>query len=74
VAVQPVEGKLAAIFVADIAGYSRPRGRDEARTLARFKACRIIISWMIAPRRCRFSGPQGKAHLPNGLRLPGLSG
>ena len=73
-AVQPVEGKLAAIFVADIAGYSRPRGRDEARTLAQFKARRIIISGPIAPPRRRISGPEGMAHLADGLRLAGLSG
>jgi hypothetical protein len=32
--VQPVERKLAAIFAADIAGYSRLLARDEAGTLA----------------------------------------
>jgi adenylate cyclase len=30
---QPVERKLAAIFAADIAGYSRLMGRDEVGTL-----------------------------------------
>jgi len=74
VAVQPVERKLAAIFAADIAGYSRPTGRDEARTLAQFKACRIIISGLIAPHRGRISGPEDMAHLADGLRLAGLSG
>ena len=73
-AVQPVERKLAAIFAADIAGYSRPTGRDEARTLAQFNACRIIISGLIAPHRCRISGPEDMAYLPDGLRLAGLSG
>jgi hypothetical protein len=74
VAVQPVERKLAAIFAADVAGYSRPTGDDEARTLAQFKACRIIISEPIAPHRRRISGPEGVAHLPDGQRLLGLSG
>jgi adenylate cyclase len=74
VAVQPVERKLAAIFAADVAGYSRPKGRDEARTLAQFKACRIIISGLIALHRGRISGPEDMAHLPDGLRLAGLSG
>jgi hypothetical protein len=74
VAVQPIERKLAAIFAADIASYSRPKGRDEARTLAQLKACRIIISGLIAPHRCRISGPEDMAHLRNGLRLAGLSG
>ena len=73
-AVQPVEQKLAAIFAADIAGYGRPKGGDEARTLAQFKACRIIISGLIAPHRDRISGPEGMVHLPDGLRLAGLSG
>ena len=73
-AVQPVDPKLAAIFTADIAGYSPPKGRDEACTLAQFKARRIIISGPIAPPRRRISGPEGMAHLPNGLRLAGLSG
>ena len=38
VPVDPVERKLAAIFAADIAGYSRLMGLDEAGTLARLKA------------------------------------
>jgi len=74
VAVQPVERKLAAIFAADLAGYSWPKGCDEARTLAQFKACRIIISGLIAPHRRRISGPEHMAHLRDGLRLAGLSG
>ena len=73
-AVQPVERKLAAIFAADLAGQGRPKGRDEARTLAQFNACRIIISGLIAPHRGRISGPEDTAHLPDGLRLAGLSG
>ena len=73
-AVQPVEQKLAAIFAADIAGYGRPKGGDKARTLAQFKACRIIISGLIPPHRRRISGPQGMTHLPDGLRLARLSG
>ena len=73
-AVQPVERKLGAIFAAEVAGYSRPKGRDEGRTLAQFKACRIIISGLIAPHRGRISGPEDTAHLPDGLRLAGLSG
>jgi adenylate cyclase len=34
----PVERKLAAIFAADIAGYSRLMARDEIGTLGRLKA------------------------------------
>ena len=63
VAVQPVERKLAAIFAADLAGYSWPTGHDEARTLAQFKACRIIIRGLIAPHRRRISGPEHTAYL-----------
>jgi TolB-like protein/class 3 adenylate cyclase len=40
VPVQPVERKLAAIFAADIAGYSRLMGADEEGTLERLKALR----------------------------------
>ncbi|HXO91401.1 MAG TPA: adenylate/guanylate cyclase domain-containing protein, partial [Stellaceae bacterium] len=37
---QPVERKLAAILVADIAGYSRLVGLDEEGTVARLRALR----------------------------------
>ena len=73
-AVQPVERNLAAIFAADLAGYCRPKGRDEARTLAQFRARRIIISGLIALHRGRICGPEDMAHLPDGLHLAGLSG
>lgn len=73
-AVQPVERKLAAIFAADVAGNSRPKGRDEGRTLAQLKACRIIINGLIATYRGRISRPENMAHLPEGQRLTGLSG
>jgi len=51
VPVQPVERKLAAIFAADIAGYSRLMARDEIATLARLKACRAIVDGLIATHR-----------------------
>jgi adenylate cyclase len=51
VAVQPVERKLSAIFAADIAGYSRSMSHDEIGTLARLKACRVIIDGLIATHR-----------------------
>lgn len=35
-----VERRLAAILVADVAGYSRLMGRDEEGTLARLTVCR----------------------------------
>jgi class 3 adenylate cyclase len=43
VPVLPVERELAAIFAADIAGYSRLMARDEVGTLTRLKARRAII-------------------------------
>jgi len=49
----PVERKLAAIFAADIAGYSRLMEHDEVGTLARSKACRAVVDDLIASHRDR---------------------
>ena len=57
--VHPVERKLAAIFAADIAGYSRLMARDEVGTLARLKACRAIIDGLIASHRGRIFSTAG---------------
>ena len=57
--VQPVERKLAAIFAADIAGYSRLMSHDEVGTLARLKACRVIIDGLIATHRGRIFNTAG---------------
>jgi adenylate cyclase len=59
VSVQPVERKLAAIFAADIAGYSRLMARDEVGTLAQLKACRAIIDGLIASHRGRIFNTAG---------------
>jgi TolB-like protein len=59
VPVQPVERKLAAIFAADIAGYSRLMARDEVSTLARLKACRAVIDELIASHRGRIFNTAG---------------
>jgi TolB-like protein len=59
VPVQTVERKLAAIFAADIAGYSRLMARDEVATLARLKACRAIIDGLIASHRGRIFNTAG---------------
>src|SRR5206468_11439651 len=59
VPVHPVERKLAAIFAADIAGYSRLMARDEVGTLARLKACRVIIDELIASHRGRIFSTAG---------------
>jgi adenylate cyclase len=56
---QSVERKLAAIFAADIAGYSRLMARDEVGTLARLKACRIIIDELVASHRGRIFNTAG---------------
>jgi class 3 adenylate cyclase len=56
---QRVERKLAAIFAADIAGYSRLMARDEAGTLAQLKACRAIIDRLIASHRGRIFNTAG---------------
>ena len=57
--IQPVERKLAAIFAADIAGYSRLMARDEVGTLARLKAWRVIIDELIAAHRGRIFNTAG---------------
>ena len=57
--VPAVERKLAAIFAADIAGYSRLMGLDEAGTLARLKARREIMDRLIAAYRGRIFNTAG---------------
>ena len=57
--IQSVERKLAAIFAADIEGYSRLMGRDEVGTLDRLKAYRTIIDGLIAGRRGRIFNTAG---------------
>jgi TolB-like protein len=59
VPVHPVERKLSAIFAADIAGYSRLMARDEVGTLARLKACRVIVDGLIATHRGRIFNTAG---------------
>jgi adenylate cyclase len=58
-AAAPVERKLAAIFAADIAGYSRLMARDEVGTLARLKASRTIVDGLIASYRGRVFNTAG---------------
>ena len=57
--VPAVERKLAAIFAADIAGYSRLMGLDEVGTLARLKARREIMDRLIAAHRGRIFNTAG---------------
>src|SRR5215831_8584694 len=48
-----VERKLAAIFAADVEGYSRLMGRDEVGTLRTLTAYRVIIDRLIVSHRGR---------------------
>ena len=57
--VPAVQRKLAAIFAADIVGYSRLMGLDEAGTLARLKARREIMDRLIAAYRGRIFNTAG---------------
>jgi len=51
--------KLAAIFAADVEGYSRLMGQDEVGTLRRLTACRAVIDEHIAAHRGRIFGSAG---------------
>jgi adenylate cyclase len=46
---QQAERQLAAVVVADIAGYSRLMGADEEGTLAQLKACRRVLLVPLPP-------------------------
>jgi adenylate cyclase len=54
-----VERKLAAIFAADVEGYSRLMGRDEVGTLGTLTAYRVIIDRLIAAHRGRIFNTAG---------------
>jgi len=54
-----VERKLAAIFAADVEGYSRLMGRDEVGTLRTLTAYRVIIDRLIASHRGRIFSAAG---------------
>jgi adenylate cyclase len=56
---QPVERKLAAIFAADVEGYSRLMGRDEVGTLRTLTAYRVIIDRLIASHHGRIFNTAG---------------
>jgi adenylate cyclase len=51
--------KLAAMFAADVEGYSRLMGQDEVGTLRRLTACRAILDECIAAYRGRIFGSAG---------------
>ena len=54
-----VERKLAAIFAADVAGYSALMGRDEVGTLRTLTAYKVIIDRLIASHRGRIFNTAG---------------
>ncbi len=54
-----VERKLAAIFAADVAEYSRLMGLDELGTLRRLHACRAILDGLIEARHGRIFNTAG---------------
>src|SRR5204862_1841305 len=57
------ERKLAAIFAADVEGYSRLMGRDEVGTLRTLTAFRAIIDRLIASHRGRIFNTAGDSIL-----------
>jgi adenylate cyclase len=60
---QRVQRKLAAIFAADVAGYSRLVGSDEVGTLHLFTARRKILDGLIAEHRGRIANTAGDSVL-----------
>ena len=58
-----VERKLAAIFAADVEGYSRFLGLDEVGTLRTLTAYRVIIDRLIASHRGRIFNTAGDSHV-----------
>jgi TolB-like protein/class 3 adenylate cyclase/Tfp pilus assembly protein PilF len=56
---QVVERKLAAIFAADVAEYSRLMGLDEVGTLRQLQAYRVILDRLIAAHRGRIFNTAG---------------
>ena len=54
-----VERKLAAIFAADVEGYSRLMGLDEVGTLRTLTAYRVIIDQLIASHHNRIFNTAG---------------
>ena len=73
---QRVERKLAAIFAADVAGYSRLMGQDEVGTLRRLSNYRAIMDRLIGEHRGRIANTAGDsvlAEFPGSFKERGLS-
>src|ERR671913_2107816 len=60
---QPIERKLAAIFAADVAEYSRLMGQDEVGTLRTLAAHRQIMDRLIGEHRGRIANTAGDSVL-----------
>src|SRR5918995_2842341 len=60
---QRVERRLAAIFAADVAGYSRLMSQDEAGTLRALAAAREIMDGLIAEHGGRIANTAGDSVL-----------
>jgi adenylate cyclase len=59
----PIERKLAAIFAADVAGYSRLMGEDEVGTMRTLTAHREVMDRLIAQHRGRIANTAGDSVL-----------
>src|SRR5215216_5299135 len=60
---QPIERKLAAIFAADVAGYSRLMGEDEVRTMRALADHREVMDRLITQHRGRIANTAGDSVL-----------
>ena len=60
---EPVQRKLAAIMSADVVGYSRLMGLDEAETLRRLSDLRKVVDTLIEQRGGRIAGTGGDSVL-----------
>jgi class 3 adenylate cyclase len=60
---QPIERRLAAIFAADVAGYSRLMEQDEVGTLRTLTAHRDVMDRLIAQHRGRIANTAGDSVL-----------
>jgi adenylate cyclase len=60
---EPVQRKLAAIMSADVVGYSRLMGMDEAETLSRLSELRRVVDGLIEQRGGRIAGTAGDSVL-----------
>src|SRR5919205_3904629 len=58
-----VERRLAAIFAADVAGYSRLMGSDEVGTLRKLTASRAVMDALIAQHGGRIANTAGDSVL-----------